>query len=325
MLLVTNFRSFPSQWKSSSGIAGSAVHATSVSQFIAHQNAPDAVFLVNCDPRLTQQLAASRVLTRKRRVPLISVDLVLRQPRSSTDRLFLPIKRFLFSYVDHFIHYFRDLSAYERWYGIGPDRSSFVPFKVNLSARQVSPSHSDGQYIVCFGRSMRDFDTFIEAMERLPYPGAIPEPNFESLKRHGSRFTRPLKSLPGNITLLKDDGSEAAQVRILTAAKAVVIPILKTSIAASGISTTLNAMMLGKCVIGSEGPGMTDVFTDGEILTAPPEDARALAETIKKVMHDDTLRRRIAAAGRRYATRVGGERQLYERIIDQVVTYVTKQ
>ncbi len=322
MLIVTNFKRFPKQWTASSGEVGKAVSAHSTAEFCAYRNEPGALFLVNCDPRLTLALAA-RTLRPGPRPPLVSVDMVMRRPRGLRDRLTLPARRLLLSRVDHFIHYFRNLSGYQQVLGIGPDRSSFVPFKVNLSDHDAIQPQWDGEYVLCFGRSLRDFDTFFSAMETLPYPGAIAEPEMKEMRVHAAAFNRPLDALPPNVQRIPDDGSEAAQIRILSGAKLVVLPILKTSMVASGISTCLNAMMLGKCVIGSEGPGMTDVFTSREILTVPAEDPTALAEAIRTAWDDQALRTRTAMAGHAYAVHAGGESDLYARIIDQVVAWRT--
>jgi glycosyltransferase involved in cell wall biosynthesis len=320
MLIVTNFHRFPLEWTASCGETGRTAPATSYRDFVRYRKQADAVYLVNCNPRLTFQLAAAALLPGPR-PPLTSVDLILRRPASLPAHLTMPVKRFLLSRVDLFINYFRDLHAYQEIYGIGDDRSCFVPFKSNLSDRHRINPLFDGEYVLCFGRSLRDFDTFFAAMETLDYPAAIAEPMFEELKRHSARFSRPVTALPLNIRVLKDDGSEGAQLRILSGAKLVVLPILKISIVASGISTCLNAMMLGKCVIGSEGPGMTDVFTAGEVLTVVPENPEALAAMIRRAWEDRALRESTAAAGYAYALQAGGEAELYQRIIDQVVAW----
>jgi glycosyltransferase involved in cell wall biosynthesis len=254
------------------------------------------------------------------RRPLISVDPVLREPDDLSGRLRLPIKRALLGRVDHFIHYFRDLRGLERVYGISPARSSYVPFKVNLISRHTLEPQPDGEYVLCFGRSMRDFDTFLAAMEKLPYPGAITRPDRNALAAHHGRFTRSLDRIPSNVRLLDDDGTERAEIGILRNAKMVALPMLKQSMVASGISTCLNAMYLEKCVIGSEGPGMSDIF-ESEALTFPPEDSEALAAAIRRVWENDGLRRATAAAGRRYALAAGAEPELYQRILDQVVNW----
>jgi glycosyltransferase involved in cell wall biosynthesis len=224
--------------------------------------------------------------------------------------------------VDHHIHFFRDVSGLAEVWGIGPEKSSFVPFKPNLPNQPDMTPAVEGEYILCFGRSLRDFDTFLDAVERLPYPAAIPAPNLEHLKAHGARFTRPLDRLPGNVRLLPDDNTMEAQVQMLRSARIVVLPILKSSIVASGISTCLNAMLFGRCVVGSQGPGMSDIFQD-EVLTCPPEDPEALAAVIGRAWEDGDLRSRTAQSGYRYAQRLGGEPELYQRIIDVVGRWCT--
>lgn len=320
MLIVTNFSSFPSRWTASSGERGEGAMALTVGEFLRHGRHPGAVFVINCDPPLALKLAAVFALAPCLRKPLVSVDLVLRKPSRKLDKLALPVKRFLLSRVDHHIHYFKDLRGYQEVFGIGPEKSSFVPFKVNLRGHQQLEARPEGEYVLSLGRSLRDFDTFFEAVERLPYPAAIARPDLARLRAHGARLTRAPDRFPKNLLLLDDDGGEESQIRMLRGARLVVLPVLKSSMAASGISTCLNAMLLGKCVIGSAGPGMSDIFS-GEVLIVPPEDPRALADAIRQAWENDGLRGKTAEAGRRYALRAGGEADLYQRIIDQVVCW----
>lgn len=318
MLIVTNYPRFPRTWRASNGLSGLTLEGQSPAEFWCKRG-PGSVWVVNCSPRLTLKLATLKAIA-PHSTSLVVADLVLREATTPAARLFLPCKRFLFNRVDHFIHHFRDLSGYERTYGIGADRSAFVPFKVNFVDQFDLQPVSDGKYILCVGRSLRDFDTFFDAIGQLPYPAAIPRPDPALLALNGGRLTRPWNALPRNIQVLEDDGTERSLLRILQAAKLVVIPVLKTSMAASGISTALNAMILGKCVIGSDGPGMSDIFTQ-EVLVAPPENPTALAAVIRRAWEDDALRESTAQAGLCYARRVGGEPQLYQRIIDQVCAW----
>ncbi len=320
MRIVTNFARFPARWKAASGLEGNTIPAATVGQFLQH-GGRDTVWLVNCDPGLTLRLAAVKAAAPWIGSRLVAADLVLRAPRSAASRMAHPLRRLLLSNVDHFIHYFRDLTGYTREFGVSAGRSSFVPFKVNLYGRVAVEPGPEGEYILCLGRSMRDFDTFFDAMEQLPYPAAITRPAPDLMRRHGARFTRGLDALPSNVRILDDDGSDEAMIRVVKNAKLVVLPILKTSLVASGISTCLNAMSLGKCVIGSEGPGMLDVFENGEVLAAPPEDAAALAAVMRRAWEDEELRKRTAAAGYRYAQQQGGEAELYRRVIDQVACW----
>ena len=98
-------------------------------------------------------------------------------------------------------------------------------------------------------------------------------------------------------------------------ARLVVVPVTAQSIVASGISTILNAMVLGKCVVATSGPGVSEVFSD-ELLQVPAENVAALAETISRAWDDDALRTSVATAGLRYAMRCGTEQDMFQRIID---------
>lgn len=81
-------------------------------------------------------------------------------------------------------------------------------------------------------------------------------------------------------------------------ARLVVLPARKDSIRASNLGSYLNAMLTSECAILSEGPGSSDVL-DGRALVVPREDRRTTAE-----------------CGYRYALALGGEQELYQRILE---------
>jgi glycosyltransferase involved in cell wall biosynthesis len=326
MVIINNFHAFPREWRAITGERGTSLQANNAKEFLrlAHDN-PEAVILVNCNPGLTFEMGAARLFGRLGKTPIVSVDLVLRAPTTPAQKAILAVKKLFLRQVDLYIHYFRDYRRYADVFGIPADRHEFVPFKVNIG--NDLPEQPEGEYVLCFGRSLRDYDTFLEAMERVPYPGAIVKPDMAGLRAHHARFTRPPDRLPTNVRVFEDaedDGSEAAQIRILGNAKIVVLPILRASLVASGISTCLNAMQLGKCVIGTEGPGMSDIFQD-EIIAVPPEDPAALAAAIRRAWEDSALRSRTGHAGRIYALQAGGESELYQRIIDRTVLWYRRE
>jgi glycosyltransferase involved in cell wall biosynthesis len=316
MIIVSNLRALPKSWETSTGQPGESRTASTVREFVTYGRARECVWLINCDPALTFRLTALSLFVPFLCRPVICVDLVLRRPKN---RVVQMVKRLLLRRVAHFIHHFRDLRGYDAAFGIGSDRSSFVPFKPNLRYRYDVVPTPDGEYALCFGRSLRDFDTFFDAMERLPYPGAIAQPDVAQLRAHGSRFTRSLDQLPANVRLLEDDGTAESQIRMLSGARLVVLPVVNSGMVSS-ISVSLNAMLLGKCVVGSEGPGLSDIFA-GMVITAPPEDPVALAASIRRAWEDDALRTRTAAAGHAYAASLGGEPELFQRIIDAVAAW----
>lgn len=317
--IITNTLRFPVEWKSSRGRTGRSVFATQARDFIeALRQDHQAIALVNCDPGLTWSLcSALRTVPQSR---LVALDLVLREPGVFWRKPLVWRKRFLLRRVNLFLNYFQDTSGLQRVYGIEPQRCCYVPFKANLPPPEFTPSPGEGDYVLCFGRSLRDFDTFFDAVQDLAIPTAIAQPDRRALAEHGARFQRSVHRLPPGLRILPDDGSQEAQIRILRGAAVVALPVLRGSLVASGISTCWNAMLYGKCVVGTEGPGAQDIFPN-EILAVPPENPHALREAIQRVWTDLPLRRRLAEAGRRIALSVGGEAELHQRVIDALDTY----
>lgn len=320
MRIVTNFERFEPVW-TSCGETGEAVVARTFSQFL--RELPGCgLILINGDIHLTLCFSVYFLMFPWKRKPIVAVDLVLRRPKTFPARLAALVKRLLLARIDHFIHYFRDLDGYSSWYGITPQRSSFVPFKPNLRYRyEPRLDLPGGDYVLCFGRSLRDYDTFFDAMQGLPFPGAIPAPDMGALREHESRFTRPLDRLPANIRILDDDGSQESMIRAIEAAKIVALPMLSSTLAASGISVYLNAMLLGRPVVISSGPGVSDVLTDQAVMV-PPEDAASLRDAIARVWADDALRARLIHSGREYALSLGGEPELRARVRESALAWL---
>ena len=271
--------------------------------------------ILNIDQKRLMLACLLRLLWPAARFKLVSADLILRPPKSAKDRLKVFLKRVLFSRVDRFVLYFKDLEGYERFYGIGPDRAVYVPFKVNgwdeISARDgVSP---EGSYVLCAGRTLRDVGTFVEALRESGCPGVLLQQRRELLAAHGSSAWEG--ELPPNVELIVDDSdSLEAYLDFIEKARLVVIPRFEGDIAPTGISTYLVAMALNKCVIISSGPGAEDVLTD-EAVIVPPGDRERLAGQIRLYWDDAARRSLVAARGRSYAEKAKGEARLLSDIL----------
>ena len=315
--LLTNFERFPAQWRSTSGVTGTTVVAKTFGEFFRLRRNADFI-IINCDADLTYKLGAVDLLLPFLHVPVLSHDIVLRKPRSFRTRAMTFVKRILLMRTDHFTVHFRILDGYRKYFGIGSNRTSYLPSRPNIRGRYNYKVGPDGEYMLCFGRSERDYDTYFAAVATLPYPAAILQPNFEQLRENGSRFTWPLDKLPPNVQILPDEATDESMIRAIEKAKLIVLPILGSHIAPSGISMYLAAMLMGKCVILTEGPAASDVFTD-EVILVPPEDPEALAEAIRRAWEDDDLRHRTAEAGRRYSESCGGEPELHQRVLDRAI------
>ena len=286
----------------------------SAAQFIYECLRSDVVIL-NVDQRKLMLACLLRWLWPFCRFRLISVDLILRPPKRQRDRLKIWFERVLFSRVHGFVLFFNNLQGYERLYGIGPDRAIYVPFKVNgweeISARPQTSS--DGSYVLCAGRTLRDTQTFVEAMRIAGCPGILLQQQQKLLEEHGTSAWAG--ELPSNLKLVVDDSDRIEDyLDFVAKARLVVIPRFKGDIAATGISTYLVAMALNKCVIISEGPGAEDVLTDQAVIV-PAEDPEKLAEQIILHWNDHSRRSEIAARGRNYAESLGGEQRLLSDIL----------
>lgn len=280
----------------------------------------------NGDPKKLQLLCLLKLFPPVFRFKLVSIDIVLRPPRTRKGRVLSLLKRALLQRVDRFIFYFRDVSGYERHFRIPPARTVFVPFKVNdwekIMARP-RPS-SDGEYVICVGRTMRDVRTYVEAVRLSGRPGVLHQQSSEMMAAHGTSVWEG--ELPRNLKLVVDDSnSHEVYIDYISRARLVVIPRYRGDIAPAGIATYLVAMALNKCVIASEGPGMDDVLDDGQAVIVPPEDARALAEQITRLWDDDALRASVAERGMRYAHSLEGEQRLFTDILRVSLSLVKRR
>lgn len=280
------------------------------------------LIVVNCGDALLYSVVRHFLLHPRSRRPLVAVDLILRRPGTVRHRLTACVKRVLLTQVSHFIHYFKDWSGYQRYFGVKASRSSYVPFKVNSLHVHVDADEVREDYVFTMGQSLRDYDTFVRAIAQLPYPAAIPQRSFEGFEGRGRAFRWNAGNIPANLKILPDAGNRQELVKHLARAKVVVIPTQAASLCASGLSTYLDAMYLGKCVVISEGPGASDLLTDQAILVRR-HDVDALSAAIRRVWEDDALRRATADAGRAYAQSLGGETELLRRVFTQSVAAVS--
>jgi glycosyltransferase involved in cell wall biosynthesis len=320
MRILTNFMNSPESFESPSAGQVMVLKCENWAEIRRLLDGVDLV-IIDCRDTLIYKLAAYMLLRPWRKIPLIAVDVVLRQPLRLRHKLSAVLKRVLFTRVDHFIHYFKDVSGYTRYFGITAARSSYVPFKVNINDIPLSPEEICEDYVFTMGVSLRDYDTFIRAISALPYPAAIPEFSFENFEGRDRSWEWTKDNIPRNLTILPDSGMRADLIRNLARARLVVIPTQANSLCASGISTYLAAMYLGKCVISTTGPGASDVLTDEALLVAP-HDVSALQNAISRAWEDETLRRETAETGRRYAASLGGEPELLQRIYRRALEVV---
>jgi glycosyltransferase involved in cell wall biosynthesis len=320
MRILTNFMNAPAEMEIAPGVGVKIARAETWRAFREQLQDCD-VAVIDCRDSLLSQTCAHFLAFPWTKRPLVAVDIVLRRPDRLKSRIGAIAKRGLFSRIDHYIHYFRDLSGYARYFGIQSGRSSYVPFKVNNLDIKPPTTDFGEEYVIAVGRSLRDYDTYIRAIEGLPYPAVLSEYCFGDFEGKDASFHWIPQNVPPNLRIVPDSGKREEFVRYMAKARIVVIPTQASSLCASGLSSYLDAMYLGKCVIVSHGPGASDLLTD-QALLVPPHDVAALKEAIRSAWDDEQLRRRIAENGKRYASSMGGEQELLQRIFRRSVEAV---
>jgi len=283
---------------------------------------PGDLFVFNGEAGLISAACVMNLILPLARGRIVAVDMVLRQPEGAVARFKTWIRRRLWRRVDLFLHYFRNLGGYEHHYGIGPDRSRYVAFKSNVyaEAQQMPEAQRGGKgnYIFSAGRSLRDYQTLIEAAALTDLPFAILFTSTADWAAHGTFLDT--RRLPPNVWLIPDDGGKAGWLRGLKGARIVAIPTLPTSLCASGIGTYLDAMALGKPVVITRGPGADDVLTEQQACFVPPRDPQALADILQSLWHDASHRQLLATAGHSYTMQLGDEADLMARILETALT-----
>jgi len=248
---------------------------------------------------------------------VVSLDSVMRRPKNFRDRVVQFVKRIAFRQVDMFFEYFKDTRAYEEVFGIPNHKFRYVPFKVNSLDIIGRTAVSDDGYLVCAGRSMRDFSTLIEAVRGTGIPTRIVTQSNDEISVHGSSLDD--SSLPENVEVRRDAHTEEDFIQHIAGARLLVSPIRTESMVASGISVYLMAMAMGKCTILSDMPGARDVLGEDKAIIVPAADPQSLRRSIEEAYHDSDLRFRYADNAYRYAMSLGDDAAVTSTLHDLLV------
>jgi glycosyltransferase involved in cell wall biosynthesis len=271
----------------------------------------------NGNPSVLFGLCALKQVFPFHRCRLVVLDILLSRPRSTIDRIKVYVRCILLKKVHRILLYYKDTSAIRRWYPLPANRFAYIPFKINQYELVSTTPVYDGGYVFCGGKTRRDFQTFIKAVDALDLPVKIATTENADIRQHGSYLTDD--ALPNHIAVTRLDGSALPFIRLMAGARLVVLPIIP-DITGTGISVYITAMALRKCVIISAGPATEDILTDNLAIIVPPEDPNALRAAISRAYTDTELRTRLAANAYRYARQLGGE----DRLFTSIVTYLVE-
>ncbi|MDZ7314056.1 MAG: glycosyltransferase family 4 protein [candidate division KSB1 bacterium] len=138
------------------------------------------------------------------------------------------------------------------------------------------------------GRSMRDYETLIEALDILKVSALIA----------ASRTAVEALAIPPGVTL-HFDVAEPIFANLMMQASVVVVPLQAAGFDA-GQSVVLQAMCYGKPVVATNTAGLSEYIDHGKTgLLVPPSDPHALAHAIKTLLDDFKLASSLGSEARK--------------------------
>lgn len=159
------------------------------------------------------------------------------------------------------------------------------------------------------GQLLRDYQGLIAATRDLPVRVRI-----AAGSPWISNELRPGVALPANVDWRRYRRHELRELYARSALA--IVPLLQNDYQ-TGISTILEMMAMGKCVIATRTRGQTDTIVDGvNGVYVPPGDPAALRATIERLRKDPEQVLRIGAEARRFIEREASLDLFVSRIVE---------
>ena len=224
------------------------------------------------------------------------------------DRVKYALLRFALGRVDRLIcSSRREVTYYRERLRLRRDQVGFAPLGGDPSWAARSGSGSR-DYILSAGRTLRDYDTLLKAIEGTGYRLVV--------------VTSPAcltgLSIPSGVEV-QFDIDATSLLTLIHGARMVVLPLQNREISC-GQRLLLMAMAQGKCCVVSRVAGIVDYLTDGEDgVLVPPRDPVALRAAIRDLWAEPE---RTEAIGAR-AHRAFEERYRIERHAESILSLLT--
>lgn len=250
----------------------------------ATRGRPDGI--VTCFPPLAFCVALLRLL-RLTRTRIVAHNFNL---GSVSGRMRGRLAGLVLSRVDRFlVHSPAEIPVYASWLGLPEDRFLFVPLQRGDAQPATDFPTSDEPFIVSLGSANRDYKTLVEATRDLGI----------SVKIVCKQSVAPDIGSMSHVEILSDLTQEQCWSLTLKA-RLSVVPI-KSLYTAAGQVTFIDSMRLGTAVIATQCAGTQGYLEhlDTGILVEP-FDVQDMADWIKRVWSDESLRTRIEADARKY-------------------------
>jgi glycosyltransferase involved in cell wall biosynthesis len=162
------------------------------------------------------------------------------------------------------------------------------------------PEVAEEPDLICSaGQLLRDYDTLVAATRDLPVKVRI-----AAGSPWIAKDLRPTDALPPNVDWQKYNRFD---LRALYARSALaVVPLLQNEYQ-TGISTILEMMAMGKCVIATKTRGQTDTIVDNETgIYVQPGDVAGLRAAIDRMLKSPEDRKRIGRNARAFIEKEAG-------------------
>jgi glycosyltransferase involved in cell wall biosynthesis len=252
-------------------------------QFLLNRRQYDAVYTVGI--RQAQMYGLICAVFGTGNKPHVASEILLDEirPKSFAWRMKRTVRRFSFRKIAKVIVFSDgERALYSEELQLPPERVQFVPFHTNVLEPRLTPF---GAYGFAAGRSLRDYETFFAAVEKLDFPFMVV----------ADRTSVAHLCKPDNVEL-HCDVPRARYLELLEASRFVIVP-LKAEYRSTGQVVVLEAASLGKPVIASDVVGVRDYLTDNlNGLLVPPADPELLLNAIQTLIREDDVCRRLAVA-----------------------------
>jgi len=177
-----------------------------------------------------------------------------------------------------------EIKPYAHSLGLSESQFRFIPWPSNINEPIHIPENDNS--ILAVGRSLRDWNTFFQAVEGLDRRCVVVA---------SKRDIQELR-VPANVELHLDIGRDT-YLELLKKAMLVVIPLVETK-RSTGQASFLEAMAFGKPVIVADVVGATDYIIDGlNGITYFSGVSADLSNKISGLIGNTDLRNRIAGQG----------------------------
>jgi glycosyltransferase involved in cell wall biosynthesis len=162
------------------------------------------------------------------------------------------------------------------------------------------PEVAEEPDLICAaGQLLRDYDTLVRATRDLPVRVRI-----AAGSPWIAKDLKPTEALPANVEWQKYNRFD---LRNLYARSAIAVVPLHQNVYQTGISTILEMMAMGKCVIATRTTGQVDTIVDNVTgVYVPPGDAGALRAAIQRLLASPADRKRIGQAARAFIEKEAG-------------------